>query len=209
MDAEKKLQAINVSCVRQQKKLFSDLSFTLTAGELLLIEGQNGAGKSSLLRLLSGLATPFSGDVFWQGESIHSARAAYHEQLHYMGHSNGIKLGLTVSENLELAAHLSSSRIPSFENILESLQLSSYQNTLASYLSAGQKRRIALAKLFLYPKMIWLLDEPLTALDKHTQSIFLAQLKLHLKNGGIAIVSSHHTIHVDQAVIHTLRLESC
>ncbi|MBX3708430.1 MAG: cytochrome c biogenesis heme-transporting ATPase CcmA [Gammaproteobacteria bacterium] len=210
MDAEKKLHVVNLSCVRQQKLLFSDISFQLKSGEMLLVEGRNGAGKSSLLRLLTGLSTPAKGDIFWQGNAIQQARSEYGENLHFISHFNGIKLGLTVLENLQLIRHfsLSSSSI-SITSTLERLQLSHYENVLAKDLSAGQKRRLALAKLFLVPKLIWILDEPLTALDINTQTLFLSALDSHLHHGGMAIISSHHTDIFTHTAIKTLRLAPC
>ncbi len=205
----KTLQAINLSCVRQYKTLFSDFSFSVSSGELLLIEGENGAGKSSLLRLLASLATPITGDVTWQGESIYQSQTDYRSELHYVGHANGLKLGLTVAENLKLINYLSSATIKNTDSILQSLQLFKEKNKQASHLSAGQKRRLALAKLFLFPKQIWIVDEPLTALDLASQEFFLHALTSHLKQGGIAVISSHHAISLSTIKMHTLRLTAC
>lgn len=217
MHQDKRLKANNLSCVRQQKELFSPISFQLADGEVLLVEGLNGSGKSSLLRLLTGLATPSAGDIFWHNQLIQDVREDYWNSLHYVGHTNGIKLGLTVNENLRLACHLSCyEQFPSFstkrrdhESLLFTLQLSAYAHTQARFLSAGQKRRLALAKLFLIPKPLWILDEPLTALDTATQTLFLTYLETHLKSGGMAVISSHHPLHIKEAVTQTLRLASC
>lgn len=208
MDTGSGLQAINLSCVRQHKKLFTDISFALNPGDALLIEGENGSGKSSLLRLLTGLSTPFSGDIYWQSKAISSIPTEYREEIHYLGHLNGIKLGLTVNENLQLASHLSNTVLSHPKEILTLLKLNRHEQIQTKYLSAGQKRRVALAKLFLFPKKIWLLDEPLTALDTQTQTIFLDQLNKHLQNGGISIISSHHPM-TTSASMQTLRLASC
>ncbi|OGT37770.1 MAG: heme ABC exporter, ATP-binding protein CcmA [Gammaproteobacteria bacterium RIFCSPHIGHO2_12_FULL_37_14] len=200
------LQLDNLSCVRQQKILFSNISLQLTAGELLLIEGPNGSGKSSLLRLIVGLLPPSEGEIFWQGSPIHKKYQAYTEHLHYIGHANGLKLGLTVRENLQLQS-LSLSLTKNISLILSQLQLTQNQDTQAKFLSAGQKRRLALAKLFLFPKRLWILDEPLTALDQTTQELFLAQLAIHLQNGGIGMVSSHQSIFLKDTIpIKNLRL---
>jgi heme exporter protein A len=188
------LQAKQLACIRQRQIIFSPLSFNVNAGELLLIEGANGAGKSSLLRLLTGLITPAHGDILWCGQSIHANALLYRENLHYLSHSNGIKLGLTVAENLQLAGHLHNSNANSYDAVLSALQINAQQQIQAQYLSAGQKRRIALAKLLLMPKSIWLLDEPLTALDAQTQAFFIIQLTQHLQQGGIAVISSHHAM---------------
>lgn len=210
MDANNQFCVTQVSCIRQQRRLFANISFQLQSGEALLIEGPNGSGKSSLLKILTGLSTPAEGDVIWQGESIQQCREEYAQHLHYIGHTNGIKLGLTVTENLQLACHLSPSlSYSSITHVLSQFQLIDFKNKIARNLSAGQKRRVALAKLFLIPKKIWILDEPLTALDAETQTFFLTALENHLQQGGIAIISSHHTMTLHNANIKNLRLASC
>lgn len=206
---ENALEVIQLSCVRQSKPLFSAISFQLAAGKAIVIEGPNGVGKSSLLRITSGLATPFTGEIRWRGNAIQH-HTPYRENLHYLGHLNGIKLGLTVRENLQLAHKLHANQTQlSFHTILSSLQLTDYENTLAAHLSAGQKRRLALARIFLFPKPVWMLDEPLTALDSSSQLFFLSQLTMHLQTGGIALISSHHAIQVEKAMITSLRLAPC
>jgi heme exporter protein A len=189
------LSANKLACVRNDKCIFDDISFELGANNLLLIEGPNGSGKSSLLRILAGIATPYSGEV----------RCANKESLHYVGHMNGLKLGLTVAENLQLI-HASEKNLAA---LLVDLQLSEYKNTVVKHLSAGQKRRVALARLFLSPKMIWLLDEPLTALDANTQIFFISKLEEHLSLGGIAVISSHHALPLQFPHQSTIRLGTC
>lgn len=210
MDTEKGLQVIYLSCVRQQQALFARLSFAVNPGEILLIEGPNGSGKSSLLRLLSGLSTPHEGDILWQGKSIHPLYANYGCDLHYLGHTNGIKLGLTVIENMQLACQLASaSATQPYDSVLFLLQLHSYKNTLAKYLSAGQKRKLAFARLLLIPKPLWILDEPFTALDTASQEIVLQHLATHLSRQGICILSSHQPISFKHAMVKRLRLGPC
>lgn len=209
MDTDIQLQATNLSCIRQHKTLFTSVSFELRSGEILLIEGPNGSGKSSLLRLLAGLATPCTGDIYWRNKLICHSRLAYSEDLHYLGHTNGIKLGLTVTENLRLASRLAlkkEDRENEGHALLSALQLSTHKNILAKYLSAGQRRRLGLAKLMLFPKTLWILDEPLTALDLPTQAFFLSQLESHLQQGGIAVISSHHPLRFAESTAQTLRL---
>ena len=204
------LHVSNLSCIRQQRLLFANISFQLESGEALLIEGPNGSGKSSLLRLLTGLSTPADGEIFWRSKLIQNCRDESIPELHYIGHTNGIKLGLTVTENLRLAQHLSlSSSTQNFAEVLEQLQLSRYKNTAAKNLSAGQQRRVALARLFLVPKKLWILDEPLTALDITTQTFFLMKMETHLLQGGIAVISSHHAVTLNRAIVKNLRLVSC
>ena len=202
------LEAINLSCIRPHQTLFTQLSFQLNQGEILLIAGSNGSGKSSLLRLLTGLSLPTAGEIHWQHIPIHPIRAEYSEALHYVGHTNGIKLGLTVVENLQLAAHLTGFVFSGkFESLLTQLQLNAHKNTPAKYLSTGQKRRLALAKLFLIPKRLWILDEPFTALDTETQLFFTSSLEAHLQQGGMAIISSHHPMNMTHAALQIVRLD--
>ena len=206
-DSYQTLDIINLSCTRQQRIIFSSINYQLSPGRLLLVEGVNGSGKSTLLRMLAGYITPTQGEIRWQAKSIDVNRTDYSHSLHYMGHTNGIKLGLTVSENIQLSQHLLLSSSSSQQSqILDELNLSSYFDIPAYRLSAGQKRRIALAKLFLFPKRLWILDEPLTSLDQSMQNIFLSKLKNHVKNGGIGVISSHQTIHLTGTPMDTLQL---
>lgn len=199
----------NVGCIKQHKKIFSSISCDVSSQEILLIEGENGAGKSSLLRLAAGLATPFTGVITWQDRVIQHIPQAYAENLFYLGHQHGIKLGLTVKENLLLAHQLNSNHFDDRENILQALQLSSYLHTVTTYLSAGQKRRVALAKLFLSHKKIWILDEPFTSLDTNTQIFCLTQFEFHVKKGGLLILSSHHELPWQHQAIKKIRLSVC
>lgn len=200
--------ATNIAYIRDQRQLFAGISFALQAGDVLQIEGQNGAGKSSLLRILTGLATPDVGDVHWNGKSIHEDADDFLNSLHYIGHANGIKLGLTVNENLTLMGMRADASSNDIDGILLKLQLSNYKHTIAKHLSAGQRRRIALAKLLLFPKQLWILDEPLTSLDVDTQIFFLNALDRHAKAGGIVIASSHQPLTISQP-IKALGLSSC
>jgi len=203
------LNAVNLSCFRQQTCLFKSLHFSLPAGTVLHIEGENGVGKSSLLRLLAGLASPASGEITWNQHAISDWRANYKENMHYIGHSNGIKLALTVTENLQVMARLALAKKPIIEPLLSSLQLQTHAQVQAKYLSAGQRRRLALAKLFLFPRPLWILDEPLTSLDEMSQTFFLARLKEHLALGGISIISSHYALILPDTDLKKLRLGAC
>lgn len=208
MNQSKKIWVNNLGCAREATFLFKHICFELESGEALLVEGDNGSGKSSLLRLLSGLATPTDGEIFWEGTPIHVA-PDYFENMHYIGHKNGLKQGLTVSENLRMLGQIACRELSGLDHVLALLQLQHHQHTLINQLSAGQKRRAALAKLFLFPKQLWILDEPLTALDTTIQTVFLQLLEEHLKQGGIAIISSHHALHFKSHQTHTIRLVTC
>ena len=203
------LQAIDLSCIRQQRTLFANLFFALQSGDIILVEGENGSGKSSLLRLLVGLASPSNGCIHWQGNAIESSRDEYHKQLHYLSHTNGIKLGLTVWENVQLAGHLSFSPINDHaDNVLEQFGLSAYKHTLAKYLSSGQQRKLALIRLFLFSKPLWVLDEPCTSLDAASQALFLSLLATHLQQGGMCVMSAHHAVAFQHVTPTVLRLSA-
>lgn len=200
-----KLEARQLGCIRQGRSLFSPVSFSLNAGEMLLVEGENGAGKSSLLRIIANIATAAAGNILW---NHHTAHNDYTDQLHYIGHANGIRLGLTIAENLMLAAELSGHAIHDMQPALSSLSLAAHQTTQTQFLSAGQKRRVALAKLLLIPRQLWILDEPLTSLDDATQKILLAAIREHVTSGGICIMTSHQPVELNLPM-QTLRLTSC
>ena len=191
MNKDAYLQIHNLHCRRGQRLLFSHLSLQLNEGEMLWVKGENGSGKSSLLRLLAGIARPDEGDIAWCGNNIQNLGHDYAKHLHYLGHSNGIKPSLSVSENMQLTCHLLKN-VFSLEKIPEEMQLHSLQHNFAKSLSAGQKRKLALAKLFLVPRKLWILDEPLTSLDAGTQLFFLSCLEKHLQQGGMTIITSHH-----------------
>lgn len=201
------LRANEVVCIRHNKILFQPVTFTLQAGEGLWIEGPNGVGKSTLLRLLAGFASCPQGQLRWNEQAALSN--AFTEQLHYLGHADGIRSGLTVIENLQLAAELSQQKITEIDTTLELMQLTGQQHTQIKYLSAGQKRRAALCKVFAIPRALWILDEPLTALDQQTQQIVLAKIHEHLSQGGICVMTSHQPLPASLPQIQRLELTSC
>lgn len=207
MNTNAKLEAKQLRCIRQGKWIFPAVTFTLRGGEMLLIEGSNGAGKSSLLRMLAGTATPAAGDIFWNAKPVQENLSEYVETLHYLGHTNGIRLGLTVAENLRLTSELAQQVSPNLQKTVSLLQLDAQLHTQTQFLSAGQKRRAALARLWLIPRRLWILDEPLTSLDMHTQEILLHKIERHLAEGGMCIMTSHQPLLL-QRTIHRLNL-SC
>jgi len=208
MDTLTTLEAKDLGCIRQDKTIFAGVSFQLTAGQALIIEGENGAGKSSLLRLLAGLATPAAGKIVINGKNKAATLTNYVEHMHYLGHNNGIRLGLTVEENLKLACELAQTPPTQIPSVLAALQLSKHEHIQTQYLSAGQKRRVALARLLLMPRTLWILDEPLTALDTATQELCLDTIDTHLQNGGMCIMTSHQPIAISQPSQY-LRMAAC
>jgi len=201
------LKIINLACIRDDRNLFSKINYHLFPTQLLLVEGTNGSGKSSFLRLIAGILTPTAGTILWQTLSIEKNRFLYFRDFHYQGHLPGIKLGLTVAENLSLTKHLLlTNQNPLHDSMLYELGLVNCLNQMAHTLSAGQKKRLSLAKLFLFPKKLWILDEPFNSLDKEMQAIFLFKLENHLKDGGIAIISAHPPFSCMHLVSHHLYL---
>lgn len=187
------LTAKNITYYRQQTCLFKNLNFELKEGGLLVIQGENGSGKSTLLNIIANLISPTAGEIIWQDNN-------YKDSISYVGHKNGLKLNLSLNENLQLSQKLHQAPIINL-SYLHDLGLTIHQNQLTRTLSAGQKRKLALLKLFLSNKKLWIVDEPLTALDNSAQTYFILRLTEHLHSGGMAVVSSHHAIAVEHQVL--------
>lgn len=201
------LSVSQLSCLRQKTIIFQNISFDLLPREAILIQGPNGSGKSSLLRLLAGLSLPHAGKIGWHGIPIQHTEA-YHQASHYLGHTNGLKLNLTIAENLSLFATIALKPVKNLNDIIATLNLPT-PTTQTRLLSAGQLRRLALAKLLLIPKPLWLLDEPLTALDTDMQTLFLTMLEDHLQKGGMAAISTHQPLTFSTIVPKQLRFPLC
>ncbi|MGM3388312.1 cytochrome c biogenesis heme-transporting ATPase CcmA [Stutzerimonas stutzeri] len=189
------LEAVALSCERDWRLLFEHLDLRITGGEMLQVAGPNGSGKTSLLRLLSGLMQPTAGEVRLNGRSLESQRGELARNLLWIGHSAGIKGLLTAEENLTwlCALHQPATREAIWQALAE-VGLRGFEDVPCHTLSAGQQRRVGLARLHLSPPPMWILDEPFTALDKQG----VAQLELHLaehcERGGMVVMTTHHTL---------------
>ena len=182
-------------CIRGNQTLFRELDLQLDAGQWLYLQGENGAGKTSLLRILAGLTLPNEGDVLWQNTPIAQQRSQYHQDLLYIGHHAGLKEDLTLSENLRAQLAIDGVRVTdaAIRDALGRMGLGKRQHLPARVLSAGQKRRGLLARALLRPARLWILDEPFNALDVHAIADVQNLLKTHLAGGGMLVLTSHLT----------------
>jgi len=183
-----RLVAEGLGCTRGARRLFENLSFTLEAGRALIVTGPNGTGKSSLLRLLAGLSEPDAGKVRLEGapEPEH-----FREQIHYLGHLDAHKLALSAAENLGFWRDLLGNPALTIPDALIEVGLSGLGRLPVAVLSAGQKRRLALARLLVAERPLWLLDEPTTALDAAAQERFAALARAHMEKGGLIVAATH------------------
>lgn len=200
------LRVRELECERDARFLFRDLNLQIRAGGAALIEGRNGAGKTSLLRILTGLRPADGGEVLWNGESITALGTGYREQLLYVGHRNGIKDDLTVLENLRMYRSLKASRAVDESELLRRLALAAYEDVPVRHLSAGQRRRVALSRLLMSAQALWILDEPFTSLDREGIALFEELIDEHLQAGGLALLTAHHDVRLDDSRVQRLKL---
>ena len=188
----------DLACVRGGRRVFSGLSFSVATGEALVVLGPNGVGKSSFLRLLAGLVARADGALTLEGGDPELAIA---EQAHYLGHQDALKPSLTVTENLGFwARYLGGTASPmGVAAALESVGLDSIAELPAAYLSAGQRRRLSIARLLAVSRPIWLMDEPTTALDVAAQARLAGFMRAHLRGGGLIVAAAHGPIGLDAA----------
>ena len=182
----------NLACERDGRVLFAGLNATINAGDLVQIEGPNGSGKTTLLRAITGLFPDYSGSILWRGEPIEQKRVEYLAELLFLGHLPGVKKTLSPRENLSFLSRLhQAADITAIDNSLEKVGLYGYEDVPGYQLSAGQLRRIALARLYFSRAPIWILDEPFTAIDKQGVANLEALFTEHARRGGCVILTTH------------------
>ena len=204
------LEVRELECVRGDHRLFKGLNFKLQPGELLHLRGSNGAGKTSLLRTICGMMDPASGEIRWNSENIRAHREEYNRGLLYLGHHNGIKGELSALENLQLSNSLLGIKI-SENDILDALKhigLAGREDLPTKVLSQGQKRRVALARLLITDTVLWILDEPFTALDVHAVDLLKGLIGKHIHNQGMVILTTHQHVEIDAGKIKEVDLSA-
>ena len=190
------LEARTLTCVRGERQLFADLDLAVSAGECLHVRGENGVGKTSLLRLLTGLSKPESGEILWSSQSITKDPSAYHRQLLFLGHRDALKEDLTALENLQLYAALDDIHLPEDKALaaLWRFGLRGRERLTVNCLSAGQKRRVLMARMLTRQAKLWILDEPFNALDIHAVQALQGLIAEHLEQGGLVVLTSHQEV---------------
>lgn len=194
----------NIALERGERRIADGINARVAGGSALLLHGPNGSGKSTLLRVLAGLLPPAEGAIRWNGADVAREREAHRARLCYLGHQDALKAGLTAIENLRFWARFAADGADA-EAALRAVGLIQLADRPARILSAGQKRRLALARLALGEAPLWLLDEPVTALDAEARTAFMALLKQHLANGGVAVIATHEPLAIEA---NTLELGS-
>lgn len=183
----------HVSFERQLNPLFKDIHFAMNHSECIQLRGTNGSGKSTLLRIIAGFIEPSAGDILWKQQSIFNELQEYQQHIHYIGHHAGVKHRLTVYENIKLYAALHHS-VSDIQSILQTMQLTPLMHAQTETLSAGQLRRLSLARLLVKPAPLWILDEPTTSLDKEGETLLTQLIEQHIANHGMVIMATHHPL---------------
>lgn len=202
------LEISNLACSRGDHRLFSGLSFALHPGQIMQVQGENGSGKTSLLRTLCGFMSPDEGNILWRGESTRELAEDYCAEMMYLGHLNAIKDELSALENLRISAGLSGVELDEKEAVaaLRRMGLKGRELLPTKVLSQGQRRRVALARMLVSDAKLWILDEPLAALDVAAVALIESLLAEHLAREGMVIFTTHQPLQVAGMDMRTLSL---
>lgn len=199
------LQTVELCCERDGRILVDHLNLSVKAGDIYQVEGPNGSGKTTLLRVLCGLSCRYDGELNWQGQPLNQSLAEYLSQLLYIGHSTGVKAALTARENLAWHQALKSTDSDTqqiIEDALKQVGLYGYEDMPCFTLSAGQQRRVGLARLFISQPAMWILDEPFTAIDKQGVSELEGWIEDYAGKGGSVILTTHHDLKINHPIQH-------
>ena len=202
------LEVSNLACSRGDHRLFSGLNFQLHLGQIMQVQGVNGSGKTSLLRTLCGFLMPDEGGIFWRGQKIQELAEDYHREILYLGHLNAIKDELSALENLRISSGISGIELEEKEAVtaLRRMGLRGREILPTKVLSQGQRRRVALARLLVSDAKLWILDEPLSALDVGAVALIQELITEHLAQQGMVIFTTHQPLHVAGMEMRTLSL---
>lgn len=185
------LEGLGLAAMRGDRLIFADIDLSVAAGGMLTLTGRNGAGKSTLMRIVAGLARPFTGEVRWRGEPVSADPDGFRSELLYSGHKDGMKTALTAVENLNLAAQLRGGGGIAPRKALERFGIADLADLPVGYMSAGQRRRVALSRVLVEKATLWLLDEPITALDRDAVAVLGEVMTEHLGGGGLIVAATH------------------
>jgi len=192
------LEVKDLYCERDDRVLFEHLSFTLSAGQVLQLQGSNGSGKTTLLRILCGLNQDFSGNILWQGQAMSAVAAEFRDQIFFLGHAPAINKTLSPTENLRwFCASRGVNQISGIPAALAEFGLKGYEDVPCYMMSAGQQRRVSLARMKLLQTGLWILDEPFTALDRKGVKELETDLARYVSSGGSLLLTTHHPLELD------------
>ena len=203
------LETTDLSCSRGDRLLFEDLAISIRAGEVVQIHGPNGSGKTTLLRILCGLQPPTGGRIRWRGRNVSPGTPELRTDIQYIGHAGGVKLDLTPRENIDVAIALGARRTGTTAGAaLSRLEIDRFGDIPLRTLSAGQRQRVALARLLTCAGALWVLDEPFTALDAHGVATVDWMLHEHVEAGGAAVITSHHPVALGKVTPRLVRIDT-